>query len=320
MGEVEAPSPGPGEVSVRIEVVGINYAEVLSRMGLYGWAPKLPYVLGMEATGRIEEVGEGVDHQRVGDSVLIGTQYGAYAERIVVAEERALPAVTDFSLEENAAFPVQYMTAWVSLMEMGRLRPTDRVLVSAAAGGVGTAAVQIAKRFGCEVVALAGSESKLEVARGLGADVGVRYGTRDFGARLADAVGGRRVDVAVETVGGEVFDAVRAVLAPFGRVVVSGYASLRYKLWNPLTWWPAWRGMPRMSLTEMYKGSKGLMSTHLGYLPAERLRSVWGDLTAFVTEHGIRPVVGTVLSLEDVAEAHRLMESRESIGKIVMRV
>ena len=320
--EAPEPSAGPGQLLVGIEAVGVNYAEVLSRLGLYGWTPKRPYVLGMECVGRVEAVGAGVEGRAVGESVLVGTKSGAYAERIAVHHERALPAVQGFTLEENAAFGVQYMTAWVSLVEMARIRPSDRVLVSAAAGGVGTAAVQIAKAAGCEVVALAGSNEKLAVARRLGADRGVSYGAPGFADRLRAELGARGADVALETVGGDVYAAVVDALAPFGRVVVAGYAGLRYRLWNPRSWWRAWRGKPRMSLETMYRGSKGLMSTHLGYLLAdrERLRRVWDDLVGFVTAHGIRPVVGHVLGLDDVAEAHRLMESRKSVGKIVLRV
>jgi len=174
--EVPEPTPAPGEVMVGIDAVGINYAEVLSRKGLYGWAPPLPYVVGMEACGRIEKVGDGVDDERVGERVIVGAQAGCYAERVVVPAGQALPALPEFSLEENTAFAVNYMTAWVSLMEMARLRPSDRVLITASAGGVGTAALQIAKAFGCTVYAAAGSESKLPMLRDLGADLAVLLG------------------------------------------------------------------------------------------------------------------------------------------------
>ena len=241
---------------------------------------------------------------------------------IVVDSAAAFPAVPGFSLDENAAFGVSYLTAWICLMEMARLRTTDRVLVTAAAGGLGTAAVQIASRFGCEVIALAGSEKKLEKARELGADVTVRYGDSEFPRRLAEAVGPAGVDVVLETVGGDVFTACDAVVAPFGRVIVAGYAELDYKLWNPISCWKAWNGRPRMRLESMLKGSKGLLSAHLGYLlqDAALVKRVWSDLSAFAEEHTIRPVVGHVLTLDEVAAAHRLMESRASVGKIVLRV
>jgi NADPH:quinone reductase len=322
VGQAPDPVPGPGELLVEVQAIGLNYAEVLSRKGLYGWAPKRPYILGMEAVGTVGALGEGAEGWAVGDTVLVGRQYGSYAEKLVVATDAALRPPPGYSLEENAAFGVNYMTAWVALMEMARVRTTDRVAVTAAAGGVGTAAVQIAHHFGCEVVALAGSDEKLALARERGADITVNYRTADVQRRLGEAVGRRGVDVVLETVGGEVFAACDAVLAPFGRIVVAGYAGLDYRLWNPLSWWRAWSGRPRMGIERMFKGSNGLLSTHLGYLLSnpERLNDVWTALTAFVTEHGIRPVVGHVMDFERVADAHRLMESRASVGKIVLRV
>jgi len=182
--------------------------------------------------------------------------------------------------------------------------------------------VQIASRHGCDVLALAGSDAKLERVRALGAAHTLNYREPDWRRRLAEATRERGVDVALEMVGGDVFRAVRDTLAPFGRVVVAGYAELDYTLWNPASWWRAWRGIPRMGLGRMLERSNGILSTHLGYLlddPA-RLAAVWAKLSAFVATHALRPQVGHVLAFEDVAEAHRLMESRGSYGKIVLRV
>ncbi|NJD19930.1 MAG: NADPH:quinone oxidoreductase family protein [Gemmatimonadetes bacterium] len=322
MGQATDPVAGPGQVLVRVEAVGLNYAEVLSRKGLYGWAPKRPYVLGMEAAGRIQAVGAGVDPSRVGERVMVGAQTGAYAELMAVRAAQALPAPEGWSVEEMAAFPVNWATAWVGLVEMGRMRPTDRVLVSPAGGGVGTAAVQIASRWGCDVLALAGSDGKLERVRALGASATLNYRADGWRSRLEELTRGRGVDVALEMVGGGVFRAATDALAPFGRVVVSGYAELDYTLWNPLSWWRAWRGMPRMGLMRMLERSNGMLSTHLGYLltdPALMTR-VFGELSAFVARHGLRPQVGHVLPFDQGAEAHRLMESRASYGKIVLRM
>ena len=320
--DVPDPVPGAGEVRVRVEAIGVNYAEVLSRKGLYGWAPPLPYTLGMEAAGTIDALGPGVEGRAVGERVIVGAQHGAYAEMVVVPERQALPAIPGFSTEENAAIGVNYLTAWVALMEMARLRPSDRVLVTAAAGGVGTAAVQIATRFGCATVGLAGSDEKLAQIRALGAESAVNYRRPDFEARLREAAGPGGFDVAIEVVGGDVFRAVWPVLAPFGRVVVAGFASLALQKWNPLSWLRTWRDLPKASVQSLAPGSHGFMATHLGYLLDDppRLVRVWDELMAFVAAHGIRPVVGATFPFDQMAEAHRLMESRRSVGKIVVRV
>jgi NADPH2:quinone reductase len=308
-------------VAVDVQAIGINYAEVLSRRGLYGWAPKRPYVPGMEVTGTISAIGPGVDRS-VGDRVMCGMQYGGYAERVVVPAERALPTPGGFSIDEAAAFAVNWMTAWVSLHEMARVRPTDRVAITAAAGGVGSAAVMLANSTGCEVVGLAGSDEKLTRIREFGASATVNYRAPDFDLRLADVAGSRGFDVVLEVVGGDVFQALTAQLAPFGRVVVAGYAGLDYRWWNPLSWWRAWRGVPRLGLSRAAEGSIGLLATHIGYLlPDEaRLHAVWSALVEHVTRHDLRPVVGATLPFDRLPDAHRLMESRRSVGKIVVRV
>lgn len=320
--DLPEPEAAPGQVVVRVERIGINYAEVLSRKGLYSWSPRRPYVPGMEATGIVEAVGEGVDAERVGERVMCGMQHGAYAERVAVPGNRALPALAHLTPEENAAFAVNFMTAWVALVEMARIRSDDRVAVSAAAGGVGTAAVMIAAATGCDVTALAGADEKLRTAEALGAARGVNYRTDDFEHRLTDALGDQGFDVVLELVGGRVFRACMESLSPFGRLVVAGYASLDYTLWNPLSWWRAWRDAPRMDVSSAAEASVGVLATHIGYLlpDEDRLQRVWTGLTDFATEHELRPVVGATYPFDELPEAHRFMESRRSVGKILVEV
>jgi NADPH:quinone reductase-like Zn-dependent oxidoreductase len=317
--EVPEPGPGAGEVRVHLRYTGINYAEILSRKGLYQWAPRRPYVLGMEGSGVIDSVGAGVDRSRVGQKVMVGTQYGCYAEKVVVPQERAIPAIDTYTMEENAAFGVNYMTAWVALMELARLQGRENVLITAAAGGVGTAAVQLAAKHGCQVYGLAGSQEKVDLVRSLGAAAALDYTGPDWHQRLQELAGG--FDVVLETVGGNVYKSCFELLNPFGRIVVAGFASLNLKRWNPASWWRTWRDIPRAKLLDLAKASTGIMATHLGYLLDEpaRLRAVFDRLSAFVRERGIRPVIGRVFPFEDVAEAHAFVESRRSVGKVLLK-
>jgi NADPH:quinone reductase-like Zn-dependent oxidoreductase len=182
--DIPIPEPKAGEVRVKIEMIGINYAEILSRKGLYGWAPKKPYVPGMEAFGQIDKVGEEVQGREIDQKVVIGTQFGCYAEYVVVKEQKVLPAIPRFSPEENAAFTVNFMTAWVSLFEMARMRPTDSVLINIAAGGVGSAAVQLAKKYGCTVYGTVGSDEKIDLVNGLQIDKAINYRKVDFEEKI----------------------------------------------------------------------------------------------------------------------------------------
>lgn len=315
------PVPGPEEVVVRIRAIGINFAEILSRKGLYGWAPKRPYIPGMEAAGEIESVGAGVAPSRIGEQVILIAQFGCYAERVCVNAAQALPAIGALSLEENAAFAVNYLTAWVALVEMARLRSTDTVLVTAAAGGVGTAVVQLASRFGCRVIAAVGNSAKFEIVRRLGASEAFLYDDLEHDVR--GCTDGRGVDVAIELVGGDPYRASFRSLAPFGRLVVAGFASrpeLQY--WNPWSIWKTLRDMPKASVLTMLRRSVGVLSSHLGYLleDAALLGPIWRELVAFRDAHDIRPLIGGRFDFEQMPDAHAFVESRKSVGKVVIEV
>lgn len=318
--DVPDPVPLGHEVKVKVQSIGINYAEILSRRGQYSWAPKRPYIPGMEAFGEVVEVGKKVTHVKTGDHVIVGGQFGAYAEYVCTPEYLVFPAVEGFTADENAAFLVNYMTAWVALVKLGKMVPDDKVLIQAAAGGVGTAAVQLAKGTGCMVFGTASEASKLELLRELGADHPINYRTDDFYEFVKSRVNG--VDLVLEVVGGKVFKKSIELLNPFGRLVVAGYASIPLKKWNPLTYWPAWRDAPKVDVRNMAIGSYGIAASHLGYLTdnPEIARNEWESLKGFCVDKQIRPVVGHTFSFDEIPEAHALIESRKSVGKVVIQV
>ena len=319
---VASGSPGPNEVQVQIETIGLNYAEIQSRKGLYGWAPKRPYIPGMEAYGKIIALGDGVSHLQMGTPVIVVGQFGCYSQEVIVPVSQILPAFEKFTPAENAAYAVQFMTAWVALFEICRIRATDRVLIQAAAGGVGTAAVQLAKALGCEVFGTASKDSKLDLIRGLGADHPINYHTEDFVEIIRKKTGGQGVDVVLEVVGGDIFRKSLEVLNPFGRVAVIGFASLNLNKLNPFSWWKTWKDIPRVKIDAMATASQVVGASHLGYLlkDTERMMRIWTDLSLFTLEHGLKPVVGHEFKFEEMAEAHTLMESRNSHGKIVVHI
>jgi NADPH:quinone reductase len=319
--EVKEPLPGKEEVLVSVCFAGVNYAEILSRKGIYGWAPKKPYIPGMECSGVIEKAGEGVDESRMGETVMVGSKYGCYAEKIVVPATNAVPVIDGFSMEENASFLVNYMTAWVALFKMAKVCSGEKLLVTAAAGGVGTAAIQLASRAGCEVYGMAGNPEKIELIKSLGAAGGFNYREPGCFQNLIEAAGG--VDAVIEMVGGEVFRRSLDSLNPFGRLVITGFACLDLKKLSPLSWLRTWRDIPRVNAGLMAQRSIAVMSSHLGYLldrEPDMMTEIFVELRDFVMEHGVRPVVSRIFKLDETDKAHEYIESRKSFGKVLLKV
>ena len=318
--EVPKPEIGPDEVLIKVKAIGINYAEVLSRKGQYSWAPKRPYVPGMEAVGEVVQVGSEVTNCMVGDRVIMGAQYGAYAEFMKSKSHLVFPIPLGWTWQQGAAFLVNYITVWVALFKLGKLSVGEKVLVQAAAGGVGTAAVQLASKFGAKVAGTASKKEKLELIKSLGAQLAINYQNEDFEEVIRNEW--TNIDVCLEVVGGEVFKKSKLLLAPFGRMVVTGYASIPLKKWQPWTWWPAWRDAPKAGVMELAIQSQSLAATHIGYLTTkpEVTRSVWTELMAFTHLHGIVPVIGKEYEFEELPQAHAFLESRESVGKVVVKM
>lgn len=318
--EVSEPKCAAKDIKIKVHRIGVNYAEILSRQGKYSWAPKKPYIPGMEGMGEVEEVGKEVTNFNIGDQVIFGNQYGAYAEKIVVPEHMAFKAFDEFNAEENASFLVNFITAWVSLFELSRIKASDKVLIQAAAGGVGTAAVQLASKLGCKVTGLAGANDKMQLIEKLGASSTINYRTQDFYEIISKEQGG--VDVVLELVGGEIFQKSRDLLNPFGRIAVAGYASIPFQKWNPYSWWLTWKNAPKVAIMSMAKKSYSLSATHIGYLieKPDVVRRCWDDLRSYTIEHNIKPVVGKVFDFDQIPEAHQWIESRNSVGKVVIRV
>lgn len=319
MEDIPEPTPEAGSIKVKVAAIGINYAEILSRKGQYSWAPKKPYVMGMECYGEVVELGAEATRFKVGDKVIVGKQYGTYAEYTCAPEHLCFPAFDGFTPEENAAYLVNFMTAWVALKKLCRVEAGERVLIQAAAGGVGTAAVQIAHALQCDVYGTASQDEKLSLIKELGGKP-VNYRTHDFYETINQD--GGPIDCVLETVGGEVYKKSMKLLAPFGRLVVIGFASMNLKLWNPFSWVKTYLDAPKVNMMKMATESKGVYASHIGYLTENEALTgaIWEELFSFVKTHNLKPIVGRVFDFSDLPEAHAFMESRNSIGKLVVKL
>lgn len=286
--DVAEPDPASGQVVVRVRAAGINFADVLVRQGRYPQAPELPTVLGSEVAGE-------VDGRRV--MALPRLDGGGYAEAVAVDSELLVPLPQDASFEEGASFLLTFLTAWIPLTRMTRVGEGSTVLVHAGAGGVGSAAIQLARQLGARVVATASTEEKLAVARELGADEAFLYD--GFEKRV-------RADVVLDSVGGDVFKRSFGTLNPLGVVVAAGFAG---GWWEPLD--PA----------PLVGRNVGVLGFYLGRLMRHRpevVRDAIAELVALWESGAVRPLVGATFPLAQAGEAHRLIESRRSIGKVVL--
>jgi len=286
--EVDEPTAGDGQAIIDVRACGINFADVLVRLGRYPQMPELPAVLGSEIAGEL-------DGTRV--MGFVQSEVGGYAERVAVEERWLLPLPSSASFAEGAAFPTAFLTAWIPLTQLLRIGFGARVLVTAAAGAVGTAAIQLVRTLNGAPVAAVGSTEKLELPRSLGAVEAVTY----------DEIGKLEpVDAVFDLVGGEVFAASLSLLKPLGTAVAVGYAG---GLWQDVS--PTWLVGRNIGVHGFYLGRLIGRNPQLVEQAARDVLRLW--------EGGVvRPIVGAEFPLEQAGEAHRLIEERKTTGKVVL--
>lgn len=314
------PSPGPGQVRVRVRAAGVNFADILMRMGLYPGAPKAPFTPGYEAAGVVDAVGSGVVAWREGDRVVVPTNYGGYASALVANATDIFRVPDGKSLEAAAALTVNYLTAYEALVEQGHLRKGRRVLVHGAAGGVGIAALQIARIFGAEVWGTA-SASKHDVVRAQGCKRPIDYRKEDFEKVVLRETKGQGVHVALDPVGGHSFAKSYRCLAKTGRLVMYGMSSAatgeKRSMLRVL--WELWR-TPKFSAFDLMTSNKAVVGIHLGRMTdqKEHLAESMRELLGWWADGKIEPLVGATFPLEHAGRAHEYIQNRQNVGKVVL--
>ena len=302
--EVLLPEPGPGEVRVKVEAAGVNYIDTYHRTGLYPLPA--PFSLGMEGAGVVAQNGSGVTLVKPGDRVAWCMARGAYAEYAVVPAEKLVPIPANVTTQVAAALILQGMTAHYLAISTFPLKPGDRALVHAAAGGVGLLLVQVAKRCGATVYGTVGTEAKAELARAAGADEVILYEEVDFETEVKRLTGGRGVDVVYDSVGATTFDKSLNCLRPRGLMALFGQSS------GPV---------PPFNLQVLnQKGSLFVTRPTLGHYMRDRreLISRAGDVFIWAAGGELSVRIDRALPLSEAAEAHRLLESRQTAGKLLL--
>src|SRR3954469_3662272 len=324
----ERPDPpvGRGEVRIAVRAAGINFADTMARIGMYPDAPKTPCVLGYEVAGDVESVGEGVEGIAVGDRVIAGTRFNGQAELVTVPAQQAIPMPDGVSYEEGAAFPVNYGTAYAALVIMGGLKAGERVLIHAAGGGVGIAATQIAKGIGAEILGTS-SASKHDAIREQGVDHPIDYRTKDFEEEVRRITGGEGVDLIMDALGPTSFRKDYRLLRQGGRLIMYGASelqtgsgkrdlptALRALARMPMATLPWWKSMGVMNEN---KGVFGL--NMLSWWDREgSLDRVTEPLLAGLAKGDLKPVVAEAFPFDRAPDAHRFIEERRNVGKVVL--
>jgi NADPH:quinone reductase-like Zn-dependent oxidoreductase len=325
--EHPTPEPGPGEVLVAVAAVGVNYADCMVRMGLYqsakeyvGW----PICPGFEAAGRVAAVGAGVTDLAVGERVFGVTRFGAYASHLVVPRHQLFPVPPRVSLEQAAAFPTIFLTAYYALFLLAHPRRGDTVLVHSAAGGVGGALVQLAKVAGCRVVGVVGGPHKVAVARGFGADEVIDKSSDELWpeARRHAPEG---YDHVFDANGVATLRQSYRHLATPGKLVIYGFHTMLRRGHDRPSWSKLlldWLRTPRFNPLSMVNRNRSVMGFNLSYLFAETelLAEVMSELLGWLEGGEIEPPPLERYPFSEVAEAHRAIESGRTVGKLVLTV
>jgi NADPH:quinone reductase len=307
--DVPEPVPGPADVLVEVESVGISFPDLLLSKGEYQLKPEPPFTLGVDVAGTVVSVGAAADRPDLapGDRVAGVVPHGGAAERCLLPASAVFALPDALSYDEGAALPMNYLTALFALEERGDLRTGETVLVHGAAGGVGTAALQVARGLGARTIAVVSTEAKAVFAREAGADETVLL--EGFKDAVKELTGGRGVDVVLDVVGGDVFTDSLRCLAEQGRLLVVGFA--------------AGQGIPEVRVNRLLLANIDVRGVGWGAYAMVRpdyMREQWSRLLPMIESGGVRPPVGTTYRLEDFGRALADMEARRTLGKSVVHV
>ena len=304
--DVPEPQPGPGEVLVRVRSVGLSFPDLLLSKGLYQLRPDPPFTIGVDLAGDVVVAPDG-SGLSAGDRVAAVVPHGAAAELAAVPAGAVLPMPDAMSYDVAAALPMNYLTAQFALAERAGLRAGETVLVHGAAGGVGTATIQVAKALGARTIAVVSTDEKAAVARDAGADETVLLD--GFKDAVSGLTGGRGVDVVVDVVGGDVFTDSLRVLAPLGRLLVVGFA--------------AGQGIPEVRVNRLLLHNIDVRGVGWGAYALSRpgyLRQQWDAVLPWWHSGVVGPPIGATYPLERVAEALEVLDDRRAMGKVVLAV
>jgi NADPH:quinone reductase-like Zn-dependent oxidoreductase len=313
----------PHEARVRVRASGVNFADIMQRLGLYASAAKPPYVPGFEVAGEVVEVGREVQHLQVGNRVVTMMTSGGYSQQVVAPAERILQLPAGIDFDTAAALPVNYLTAWFCMFDMGALRAGQTILIHHGAGGVGVGAIQLARRTGARVLATTGTAAKIEFLRELGADGAFCIADPDWAHQVEALVGHRGVDVVLDPVGGRVMKQGLRLIAPLGRLIAFGLSqAVAGPGRNPIAAAIAYLRSPRVNPLQLTTDNIGVFGFHLAHLHGkeERVLEALTQIVELTAAGELAPRVDSThpLTAAGVASAHRRIHERANRGKVLL--
>ncbi|MBK8985065.1 MAG: zinc-binding dehydrogenase [Chloroflexi bacterium] len=319
----DAPDPIPrtGEVRLRVQAVGVNFADILGRMGVYPDAPRLPYVPGYEVAGVVDVIGQGVPNLKEGDGAMALTRFGGYSDVVCVPYKQVFKRLEWMPVEDGAAIPVNYLTAYQMLMVMGSLHPGDKVLIHGAAGGVGVAALDICRIIGAETFGTASPE-KHEFLRARGLDHAIDYRNMDYERVINDLTAGKGLHIVLDPLGGKHWQKNYRLLMPTGRLVHLGVSAIangkrrsRWEMFKTMVQVPIYTPFSLM------RDNKAVLGVNLGHMwdHADLLRGWMRQIVSWYDEALFRPHIDKTYRFDDVAAAHHYLQDRKNVGKVLLK-
>lgn len=321
--DIPVPQPGPGQILVRVKAIGLNFADIFGRLGVYPNTPPPPFVPGLEFSGDVVAVAPDVKKFNGRERVMGYSRLGSHAEYVVLGSGYATPVPPSMSYEEGASFLATGISAFHGLVRLANIRKGEKLLLHAAAGGVGLAAIQIARRIGAEIFATAGTDEKGALAKEHGAHHAINYREKDFAAEVKRLTNGYGVDVVMDSVGGEVYKKSWQLLAQMGRYVLYGVSSVTGKgAISRIRAAATFSLMRPLFPPSLMSANKGIFGFNLGTLTGKEayFSEATRELLRYFDEGVLKPVIGRVFSFEEIVEAHAFLQSRQSVGKVVVRV
>ncbi len=319
--ETADPEPGPGQVRVRVRAAGLCFADVLAAQGLYPDAPKPPCVVGYEAAGVVDALGAGAEGPAVGRRVLALTHFGGHADVACVPAKQVLEIPDGMGFEEAAAISLNYLTAYHLLFRAGHIRPGERLLVHMAAGGVGTAALQLARTVDGMVIFGTASAAKHDVLRAEGCTHPIDYRTADYAAKIRQLTDGEGVDVILDPLGGRDWRKGLKLLRPGGRLVAFGFANLAHgERRRPARIAAQLAGIPLLTPLQLMNHNRTVSGVNLGRMWSEAatLRAELQAVLALWDEGRIKPRIDAAYPFTAAAAAHRRILARQNVGKVLL--